>query len=72
METSSDDNLPGNPGINNLSYVGMMLENMKNMLISLVSNIDAWRDINSQKYTYNLIFFFLYIKYKLIKVIISF
>ena len=48
VETLSDDDLPGNPGDNNHSYVGMMLENMKNMIIPLGGNIDALRDINPQ------------------------
>lgn len=46
VETLSDDDLPGNPGDNNHSYVGMMLENMKNMIIPLGGNIDVLRDIN--------------------------
>ncbi|HEU5462457.1 MAG TPA: metal ABC transporter substrate-binding protein [Nitrososphaeraceae archaeon] len=48
VETLSDDNLPGNPGDNNHSYVGMMLENMKNMIIPLGGNIDALNEINPQ------------------------
>jgi ABC-type Zn uptake system ZnuABC Zn-binding protein ZnuA len=48
VETLSDDNLPGNPGDNNHSYVGMMLENMKNMIIPLGGNIDALTEINPQ------------------------
>jgi ABC-type Zn uptake system ZnuABC Zn-binding protein ZnuA len=48
VETLSDDNLPGNPGDNNHSYVGMMLENMKNMIIPLGGNIDALKEINPQ------------------------
>ena len=48
VETLSDDDLPGNPGDNNHSYVGMMLENMKNMIVPLGGNIDALKDINPQ------------------------
>ena len=36
-------NLPGNPGDNNHSYVGMMIENMKNMIIPFRGNIDAFK-----------------------------
>lgn len=46
VETLSDDDLPGNPGAYNHSYVGMMLENMKNMVLPLGGNIDALKDIN--------------------------
>jgi ABC-type Zn uptake system ZnuABC Zn-binding protein ZnuA len=46
VETLSDDDLPGNPGNNKHSYIGMMLENMKNMIIPLGGNIDALNDIN--------------------------
>jgi ABC-type Zn uptake system ZnuABC Zn-binding protein ZnuA len=46
VETLSDDDLPGNPGDNKYSYVGMMLENMKNMIIPLGGNIDALKTIN--------------------------
>ncbi len=48
VETLSDDDLPGNPGDYNHSYVGMMIENMKNMIIPLGGNIDALKDINTQ------------------------
>jgi ABC-type Zn uptake system ZnuABC Zn-binding protein ZnuA len=48
VETLSDDDLPGNPGDYNHSYVGMMIENMKNMIIPLGGNIDALKDINPQ------------------------
>src|ERR671910_661484 len=48
VETLSDDDLPGNTGNNNHSYVGMMLENMKNMIIPLGGNIDALKDISPQ------------------------
>ena len=48
VENLSDDDLPGNPGDNNHSYVGMMLENLKNMIVPLGGNIDALKDINPQ------------------------
>ena len=48
VETLSDDDLPGNTGDNNHSYVGMMLENMKNMIVPLGGNIDALKDISPQ------------------------
>jgi ABC-type Zn uptake system ZnuABC Zn-binding protein ZnuA len=44
--TLSDDDLPGNPGDPNHSYVGMMLENMKNMLVPLGGNITALSDVD--------------------------
>lgn len=40
VETLRDDDLPGEKGEPNHSYVGMMLENMKNMIIPLGGNID--------------------------------
>jgi ABC-type Zn uptake system ZnuABC Zn-binding protein ZnuA len=46
VETLSDDDLPGNPGDPNHSYVGMMLENMKNMLVPLGGNITALSDVD--------------------------
>ncbi|MGC2386983.1 MAG: zinc ABC transporter substrate-binding protein, partial [Nitrososphaeraceae archaeon] len=39
--TLSDDDLPGNPGNPEHSYVGMMLVNMENMLVPLGGNITA-------------------------------
>jgi ABC-type Zn uptake system ZnuABC Zn-binding protein ZnuA len=45
VETLSDDDLPGNPGDPNHSYVGMMLENMENMLVPLGGNITALSDV---------------------------
>ena len=48
VETLSDDDLPGNTGDNNHSYVGMMIENMRNMILPLGGNIDALKDINPQ------------------------
>jgi ABC-type Zn uptake system ZnuABC Zn-binding protein ZnuA len=46
VETLRDDDLPGDSGDPNHSYVGMMLENMKNMLIPLGGNISALSDVN--------------------------
>ena len=47
VETLSDDDLPGDPGDNNHSYIGMMIENMKNMIIPLGGNIEALKNVNS-------------------------
>ena len=52
VETLSDDDLPGNPGDHNHSYIGMMLENMRNMIIPLSGNIDALKNVKSTKYRY--------------------
>ena len=46
VETLSDEDLPGNPGDPNNSYVGMMLQNMKNMLVPLGGNITALSDVD--------------------------
>jgi ABC-type Zn uptake system ZnuABC Zn-binding protein ZnuA len=46
VETLSDDDLPGNPGEPAHSYVGMMLENMANMLVPLGGNITALSDVD--------------------------
>lgn len=43
--TLSDDDLPGDPGDHQNSYVGMMLENMKNMLVPLGGNVSALSSI---------------------------
>lgn len=48
VETLSDDDLPGNTGDNNHSYIGMMLENMKNLILPLGGSIDALKDISPQ------------------------
>jgi ABC-type Zn uptake system ZnuABC Zn-binding protein ZnuA len=48
VETLSDDDLPGDPGDDNHSYIGMMIENMKNMIIPLGGNILALKDVNPQ------------------------
>jgi manganese/iron transport system substrate-binding protein len=45
VETLSDDDLPGNPGEPENSYVGMMLENMENMLVPLGGNTTALNDV---------------------------
>ncbi len=46
VETLSDDDLPGNPGDPQHSYVGMMIQNMENMLIPLGGNITALSNID--------------------------
>jgi ABC-type Zn uptake system ZnuABC Zn-binding protein ZnuA len=46
VETLSDDDLPGNPGDPEHSYVGMMLQNMENMLTPLGGNITALNNID--------------------------
>jgi ABC-type Zn uptake system ZnuABC Zn-binding protein ZnuA len=46
VETLSDDNLPGNPSDPEHTYVGMMLENMENMLVPLGGNITSLNDID--------------------------
>lgn len=46
VETLSDDDLPGKSGDNNHSYVGMMIENMKNMILPLGGNIEELKSIN--------------------------
>jgi ABC-type Zn uptake system ZnuABC Zn-binding protein ZnuA len=48
VQTLNDDALPGNPGDSNHTYVGMMLENMKNMIIPLGGNIEALIRIEPQ------------------------
>jgi ABC-type Zn uptake system ZnuABC Zn-binding protein ZnuA len=48
VQTLSDDVLPGHPGDPNHTYVGMMLENMKNMLVPLGGNVDALKGIDPQ------------------------
>jgi ABC-type Zn uptake system ZnuABC Zn-binding protein ZnuA len=44
--TLSDDDLPGDPGDSQNSYVGMMLENMKNMLVPLGGNVIALSNVD--------------------------
>jgi ABC-type Zn uptake system ZnuABC Zn-binding protein ZnuA len=46
VETLSDDNLPGNRSDPKHTYVGMMLENMENMLVPLGGNITYLNDID--------------------------
>jgi ABC-type Zn uptake system ZnuABC Zn-binding protein ZnuA len=46
VETLSDDDLPGNPGDPEHTYVGMMLQNMENMIIPLSGNITSLSDID--------------------------
>jgi ABC-type Zn uptake system ZnuABC Zn-binding protein ZnuA len=46
VETSSDDDLPGNPGDPEHSYVGMMLKNMENMLVPLGGNITSLNNVD--------------------------
>ncbi|HYZ59926.1 MAG TPA: hypothetical protein VE544_09755 [Nitrososphaeraceae archaeon] len=44
--TLSDDDLPGNPGDPEHTYVGMMLQNMENMIIPLVGNLTSLSSID--------------------------
>jgi ABC-type Zn uptake system ZnuABC Zn-binding protein ZnuA len=44
--TLSDDDLPGDPGDSQNSYVGMMLENMENMLVPLGGNVSALSNVD--------------------------
>lgn len=46
VQTLSDDALPGHPTDPNHTYVGMMIENMRNMLIPLGGNIEALHGID--------------------------
>jgi len=48
VQTLNDDVLPGKPGDPNHSYVGMMLENMKNMVVPLGGKVDGLTDIDPQ------------------------
>ncbi len=48
VQTLSDDALPGQPSDPNHTYVGMMLEDMKYMLIPLGGNIEALKSIDPQ------------------------
>ena len=73
VETLSDDDLPGDTGDNNHSYVGMMLDNMKNMIVPLGGSIDALKNIKPKKYyTYSIIIrymcFFNKIRIKLLSI----
>jgi ABC-type Zn uptake system ZnuABC Zn-binding protein ZnuA len=46
VETLSDDDLPGETGDPTHTYVGMMLENMRNMLVPLGGNVTALNHID--------------------------
>jgi ABC-type Zn uptake system ZnuABC Zn-binding protein ZnuA len=46
VETLSDDDLPGNPGDQSHSYVGMMLENVEKMIVPLGGNITSLSDVD--------------------------
>jgi ABC-type Zn uptake system ZnuABC Zn-binding protein ZnuA len=46
VETLSDDDLPGEQGNPEHSYVGLMVENMKNMLVPLGGNITSLNDVD--------------------------
>ena len=46
VSTLSDDDLPGNPVDPQNSYVGMMLENMENMLVPLGGNVSALSNVD--------------------------
>ena len=46
VETLSDDNLPGEDGDPAHTYIGMMLENIRNMLVPLGGNVTALNHID--------------------------
>ena len=46
VETLADDVLPGKTGDINHTYIGMMVENMRNMIIPLGGNIDVLQEID--------------------------
>ncbi len=46
VQTLSDDALPGNLTAPNHTYVGMMLENMENMIVPLGGNVSSLSDVN--------------------------
>jgi len=46
VQTLSDDALPGNLTASNHTYVGMMLENMENMIVPLGGNVSSLSEIN--------------------------
>lgn len=48
VQTLNDDVLPGHPSDSDHTYVGMMLENMKNMLIPIGGSIEALKGITPQ------------------------
>lgn len=48
VSTLSDDDLPGDAGEPQNSYVGMMLQNMKNMLVPLGGNVSALSNVSPE------------------------
>ncbi|MCS7140952.1 MAG: metal ABC transporter substrate-binding protein [Candidatus Nitrosocaldus sp.] len=46
VETLADDVLPGRPGDPAHTYIGMMLENMRNMIVPLGGSVDALQGID--------------------------
>lgn len=54
------DDLPAKPSDNNHSYVGMMLENMRNMIVPLGGNVEALKDISPQSISSTSVVFFIY------------
>jgi ABC-type Zn uptake system ZnuABC Zn-binding protein ZnuA len=48
VSTLSDDDLPGDAGDPRNSYVGMMLENMRNMLVPLGGNVSALSNVTPE------------------------
>jgi ABC-type Zn uptake system ZnuABC Zn-binding protein ZnuA len=46
VQTLSDDVLPGQPSDQNHTYVGMMIEDMKKMLVPLGGNTQALKDVD--------------------------
>lgn len=48
VETLADDILPGSKDDPNHTYIGMMIENMRNMVIPLGGSIDALDDIDAR------------------------
>ncbi|MFI5303721.1 MAG: metal ABC transporter substrate-binding protein [Nitrospiria bacterium] len=46
VSTLRDDDLPGNPGSPEHTYIGMMLENMKNLAVPLGGKIDSLKKID--------------------------
>ena len=48
VSTLSDDDLPGDAGDPQNSYVGMMLENMRNMLVPLGGNVSALSNVTPE------------------------
>lgn len=46
VSTLSDDDLPGDPGASQNSYIEMMLENMENMIVPLGGNVSALSNVD--------------------------